>query len=117
MSEILSRCLQENIIQAFALQNGGVCYSGANAHKDYAKFGVSNACVNGKGGYHANDVYMFGQGTNLTLLKPFWPIYTLYNVIHPFMQILWVSISTHFVSIESNIISGYNVKLFFVTGN
>ena len=48
--------------QAFALQNGGLCYSGPNAHKNYAKYGVSYRCVNGLGGFRANDVYMFGQG-------------------------------------------------------
>ena len=48
--------------QAFALQNGGYCYSGRDVELNYNKYGTSTACVNGMGGYYANDVYMFGQG-------------------------------------------------------
>ena len=55
--------LNISILQAFALQNGGLCYSGPNSHKEYGKYGVSYSCVNGLGGFRANDVYMFGQGT------------------------------------------------------
>ena len=47
------------------MQYGGQCYSGPNAHLNYAKYGQSDQCVNGLGGYSANDVYMFGQGKGI----------------------------------------------------
>ena len=42
----------------FSVQNGGECFSGPNAMKDYDKYGPSSVpCTNGKGAGYANDVY------------------------------------------------------------
>nr|XP_039249479.1 uncharacterized protein LOC120327143 isoform X1 [Styela clava] len=44
--------------KVFAVQNGGWCATGPNAHKTYNKYGSSNACKgDGKGGPWANAVY------------------------------------------------------------
>ena len=42
----------------FAVQDGGQCFSSADARKNYNKFGKINACESdGKGGPMANEVY------------------------------------------------------------
>ncbi|XP_077973745.1 uncharacterized protein LOC120347843 [Styela clava] len=42
----------------FALQDGGSCFTGVNAHTTYNKHGESSECKNdGEGGYLANQVY------------------------------------------------------------
>ncbi|KAK3699402.1 hypothetical protein QZH41_018563 [Actinostola sp. cb2023] len=43
--------------KVFAIQNGGACFSGANADETFNKFGESSDCKNGRGGMGANDVY------------------------------------------------------------
>ena len=43
--------------KVFAIQDGGFCLAGPNAHKTYFKYGKINNCAYGKGGMVANDVY------------------------------------------------------------
>ncbi|XP_039257688.2 uncharacterized protein LOC120334273 isoform X2 [Styela clava] len=44
--------------KVFALQDGGMCFTGRNAHLNYKKYGKSKACLKGgKGGPLANQVY------------------------------------------------------------
>ena len=44
--------------QVFAVQNGGQCFSGPEAHVTYDKYGSSIGChENGRGGPWANEVY------------------------------------------------------------
>ena len=44
--------------KAFAIQDGGKCVSGPNAHQTFDKYGESKDCKNDrKGGYRANQVY------------------------------------------------------------
>ncbi|KAI8481126.1 Retinoschisin [Branchiostoma belcheri] len=49
----------------FALQHGGQCLGGRNAHNTYKKYGSSTACAaDGEGGDWANEVYQITGGTN-----------------------------------------------------
>ena len=41
----------------FGVQYAGECWSGPQAHMTYKKYGISNRCVNGRGGNWAQDVY------------------------------------------------------------
>ena len=41
----------------FALQNGGQCFTSADAQANYRKFGKSDKCRNGVGGPLVSDVY------------------------------------------------------------
>ena len=44
--------------ETFAIQDGGICVSGPNAHQTYDKYDRSKGCKNeGKGGPWANQVY------------------------------------------------------------
>ena len=45
--------------KVFAVQFGGECYSGPNAHETYAKYGqaLDSDCNNGVGGRRRNSVY------------------------------------------------------------
>ena len=46
--------------KTFAIQDGGMCFGGPNAHKTYDKYGKSQGCTcpnDGKGGPWANQVY------------------------------------------------------------
>lgn len=45
----------------FALQNGGECWTGANAHTTYGIHGQSGGCRNNVGGGWANDVFIQGS--------------------------------------------------------
>ena len=57
----IEKCALAAIIRGyktFAVQNGGMCVGGPNAHKTFAKYGKSKDCKNdGKGGSWANQVY------------------------------------------------------------
>lgn len=48
---------KEKGYKAFGLQNGGECWSGANAHKGFSKHGKASNCADGLGGPWANSVY------------------------------------------------------------
>ena len=41
----------------FALQDGGLCFSGPDAVTAYKMYGISRDCRNGLGGPYANSVY------------------------------------------------------------
>lgn len=41
----------------FAIQNGGQCFTSADADKTYNKFGVTDKCKSGVGGPMVSDVY------------------------------------------------------------
>jgi hypothetical protein len=47
--------------KGFAVQAGMSCYGGSSGHHEssYAKYGKSDACGGGVGGFLANDVYIF----------------------------------------------------------
>jgi len=50
---------------AFALQDGGWCAASANALETFNKYGKSSECKNdGRGGYWANNVYVFQDEAN-----------------------------------------------------
>ena len=49
--------------QLFAIQNGGMCLSGPNAHDTYKIHGLAKNCKDGKGGPWASDVYIFNGKT------------------------------------------------------
>ena len=48
--------------EVFGVQNAKECYTGAQAHITYDKYGESSNCVNGKGGGLANSVYRINKG-------------------------------------------------------
>jgi hypothetical protein len=49
--------------EVFGLQNYGVeCFTGPQAHITYHKYGESDNCVNGNGGYLASSVYRIIKG-------------------------------------------------------
>jgi len=56
-------------------QNGGLCFTSANASNTYSKYGEAKTCkANGKGGPWGNQVYEIvkvGQGANHCLREPF----------------------------------------------
>ena len=52
---------RENDFQAFAMQAGIECWSGADASRTYNKHGVSGNCQGGVGGPWAVDVYFNGK--------------------------------------------------------
>ena len=41
----------------FAIQDGGLCFSGPNASAAYKMYGISRHCRDGLGGPYANSVY------------------------------------------------------------
>ena len=41
----------------FGVQHGGQCWSGPQAHITYNKYGTSNQCAHGSGGFWTQDVY------------------------------------------------------------
>ncbi|XP_032241916.1 uncharacterized protein LOC5516255 [Nematostella vectensis] len=43
--------------RVFAMQFGNECYTGANAHNTYSKYGSGSGCSGGTGGGWHNDVY------------------------------------------------------------
>ena len=45
--------------QVFAIQNGGMCLSGPNAHNTYKMHGPEKDCKDGKGGPWSSDAYIF----------------------------------------------------------
>ena len=49
----------------FAVQDGGQCFSSANAATTYNKYGQSTKCYGGTGGPMANDVYRINYGKSL----------------------------------------------------
>jgi len=53
------KSLKERVkgFKAFGIQNGGECWTGPNAEKNYKIHGIATNCENGKGGSWANDVY------------------------------------------------------------
>ena len=46
----------------FAVQDGGQCFSSANAGSTFNKYGKSTKCYGGTGGPMANDVYRIHYG-------------------------------------------------------
>ena len=46
--------------KAFAVQDGGACYSSPFAHLNYSVFGVTNCPPGGKGGHLVSEVYLLG---------------------------------------------------------
>ena len=48
--------------KAFAVQDGGACYSGPYAQLNYSVYGVTGCPHGGKGGYLVNEVYLLGGG-------------------------------------------------------
>jgi len=59
----VEKCAQyarDHHYSVFAVQNGGECFTGPNAHATYNKYGHAKNCDHGKGGGWANDVYNFG---------------------------------------------------------
>ena len=70
--------------KVFAVQNGGWCATGPNAHNTYKKYGPSNACRgDGEGGPWANAVYGVGGDDHLR--------YIVLNIFLPFSAIKIVS--------------------------
>ena len=54
--------------KAFAIQDGGECVSGPNAHQTFDKYGKSKGCKNdGKGGYRTNQVYSITRALDGTV--------------------------------------------------
>jgi len=52
----------------FGVQNGGECWSGAEAGRTYSKLGkAKHNCRNGLGGAWANDVYQMVDSKHLTI--------------------------------------------------
>lgn len=49
-----------NDYKAFALQNGGECFSGFDAQSSYAMYGKTNCPDGEKGGNLVNEVYLLG---------------------------------------------------------
>ena len=48
--------------KAFAVQDGGMCFSSSSAHKTFSIYGKSVKCKNnGKGGDEASHVYVIGE--------------------------------------------------------
>jgi hypothetical protein len=47
----------------FGVQDNGMCVSSEDAQFKYSKFGTSTACIDGKGGPLANDIYRISQKT------------------------------------------------------
>ena len=45
--------------KVFGIQNGTDCWSGAKAHRTYAKYKYHTNCKHGKGGLSSNAVYLF----------------------------------------------------------
>jgi len=43
--------------RVYAVQYGGECFTGPNAHRTYSKYGHAHNCRHGRGGGWANDVY------------------------------------------------------------
>ena len=46
--------------QAFAVQNGGACFSDAGALVNYSMYGNTSCPQGGKGGHLVNEVYLLG---------------------------------------------------------
>ena len=64
-SDPVTKCLHKTLSLGFTLfgvQYGGECFSGADAHLTYAKYGPANNCVDGLGGGWANDIYRVPSG-------------------------------------------------------
>eukprot|EP00794_Sanderia_malayensis_P011221 gene11221-12400_t len=60
--------VQNRGYSVFAIQNGGACFSGANAETTYKRYGQSDACKGGRGGAFANSVYkLFEDGSVMSL--------------------------------------------------
>ena len=58
--------------KTFAIQDGGMCVGGPNAHKTYDKYGRSQDCKNdGKGGPWANQVYNLTETVEGTVAYAF----------------------------------------------
>ena len=57
----VGKCLRVAIkrgYSAFAVQDGGACFSSSTTRNTYSKYGPSTSCAaNGKGGPMANEVY------------------------------------------------------------
>ena len=60
-SDAIRKCALAAMVlgyQTFAIQDGGMCVGGPNAHNTYDEYGRSQGCKNnGKGGPWANQVY------------------------------------------------------------
>jgi len=61
--------LQKNF-EVFAVQDGGQCFSSADAGSKYKQFGFSDKCTSMKGGPMANDVYQISPLTKCLCLMP-----------------------------------------------
>ena len=46
--------------KVFAVQDGGACYSGPNAHLNYRAYGATGCSAGEKGGHLENHVYLLG---------------------------------------------------------
>jgi len=60
-ADAIQKCYEvarERNFEWFAVQDGGACYSSADAGAKVRSFGPSRLCRNGKGGRKANDIYM-----------------------------------------------------------
>ena len=57
--------------EIFAVQNGGECWTTANARETYDKYGVADNCCSqeGTGGTFCQDVYEIGTVVNMIILK------------------------------------------------
>ena len=48
--------------KAFAVQDGGACFSGPFAHLNYSVYGGANCPSGGKGGDLVSELYLLGGG-------------------------------------------------------
>ena len=55
----------KNGFSAFAVQNGGACFSDADAQSNYSMYGNTNCPAGGKGGPNVNEVYLLGGKGNV----------------------------------------------------
>ena len=64
-SREIEKCYQATLslgYDTFAVQDGGQCFSSANAASTFNRYGKSTNCYGGTGGPMANDVYRISYG-------------------------------------------------------